>query len=172
VLLFVCAYSLTKRFTALAHFWLGASLLLAPVAAWIAIRGFERIEIPFVLGLAVCFWVAGFDIIYACQDVDYDRRARLRSVPASLGVLTALRAALACHLVMIALLLGFYWIAAPLLGWVYLCGIAGVAALLVYEHSLVKPDDLARVNQAFFHVNAVISIGLFLIVLLQLYLGP
>jgi 4-hydroxybenzoate polyprenyltransferase len=172
VLLFVCAYSLTKRFTALAHFWLGASLLLAPMAAWIAIRGFERIEIPIVLGLAVCFWVAGFDIIYACQDVDYDRRARLRSVPASLGVRPALRVALACHLVMIALLLGFYWIAAPLLGWVYLCGIAGVAVLLVYEHSLVKPDDLARVNQAFFHVNAVISIGLLLIVLLQLYLGP
>jgi 4-hydroxybenzoate polyprenyltransferase len=172
VLLFVYAYSFTKRFTALAHFWLGTSLLLAPVAAWIAIRGLDALTIPLVLGLAVCFWVAGFDIIYACQDVDYDRRARLRSVPASLGVRTALRVALGCHLLMIALLFGFYWIAAPLLGWVYLCGIAGVAALLIYEHSLVKADDLARVNQAFFHVNAVISIGLFLIVLLQLYVGP
>jgi 4-hydroxybenzoate polyprenyltransferase len=172
VLVFICAYSVTKRFTALAHFWLGASLLLAPVAAWIAIRGLESLAIPFVLGLAVCFWVAGFDIIYACQDVEHDRRARLRSVPASLGVRKALRVALLCHLVMIGLLVAFYWVAAPLLGWVYLCGIATVAVLLIYEHSLVRPDDLARVNQAFFQVNAVISIGLFLIVLLQLCVGP
>jgi 4-hydroxybenzoate polyprenyltransferase len=174
-LFFICAYSVTKRFTALAHFWLGASLLLAPLAAWIAIRGLESLNallIPFVLGLAVCFWVAGFDIIYACQDVEHDRRAGLRSVPARVGVGTALRIALLCHLVMIGLLVAFYWIAAPLLGWLYLCGIAAVAVLLAYEHSLVRPDDLARVNQAFFQVNAVISIGLFLIVLLQLYLGP
>jgi 4-hydroxybenzoate polyprenyltransferase len=172
VLVFICAYSVTKRFTALAHFWLGTSLLLAPLAAWIAIRGFTSLGVPFVLGLAVCFWVAGFDIIYACQDLEHDRSVQLRSLPAALGVRRALRLALLCHLMMIALLVCFYWIAAPLLGWLYLCGIVAVAGLLLYEHSLVKPDDLARVNEAFFHVNAVISIGLFLIVLFQLYVGP
>jgi 4-hydroxybenzoate polyprenyltransferase len=172
VLLFIGAYSFTKRFTALAHFWLGASLLLAPVAAWIAIRGVRELEIPFVLGLVVFFWVAGFDIIYACQDVDYDRRARLRSVPATLGIRPALYLAFVCHLIMIGLLVGFYWIAAPMLGGIYVAGIAAVATLLIYEHALVSPNDLTRVNQAFFHVNAVISIGLLLIVLLQLYVTP
>ena len=86
VLLFICGYSYAKRFTSLVHFWLGASLLLAPVAAWIAIRGLEDLTPPIVLGLAVCFWVAGFDIIYACQDIEFDRQARLSSIPAKLGV--------------------------------------------------------------------------------------
>lgn len=168
VLAFVCAYSLTKRFTALAHFWLGASLCLAPVATWIAVVGLERLEAPVVLGLAVLFWVAGFDIFYACQDVDFDRQARLHSVPAALGVPTSLRIAALCHAVMVGLLLALYWAAAPHLGWLYLAGIAAVAVLLVYEHWLVRPDDLSRVNQAFFHVNGIISVGLFLLVLLQL----
>src|SRR5205814_1642818 len=97
VLLFLLAYSYTKRFTALAHFWLGASLLLAPVAAWIAIRGFEAWWIPLTLGLAVLFWVAGFDIIYACQDADFDRRAKLHSIPALLGVTRALSLARLSH---------------------------------------------------------------------------
>src|SRR5262249_49673193 len=99
VLLFICAYSYTKRFTALCHFWLGASLFLAPVAAWIAILGdhaWERIATPLLLGGAVLFWVAGFDILYACQDVDFDRKARLRSVPAAVGVAASLRIALVC----------------------------------------------------------------------------
>ena len=90
VLIFICAYSLTKRFTILAHFWLGASLMLAPLAAWIAIRGLDDLLTPTVLGLAVLSWVAGFDILYACQDVDADRRLGLRSVPAALGVPRAL----------------------------------------------------------------------------------
>src|SRR5436189_145801 len=93
VLLFLGAYSYTKRFTALAHFWLGASLLLAPVAAWLAIRGPADLATPLVLGLAVLFWVAGFDILYACQDVDFDRQARLASIPARLGVRASLRLA-------------------------------------------------------------------------------
>ena len=168
VLLFVCAYSYTKRFTALAHVWLGISLLLAPVAAWIAIRGLDELQMPLVLGLAVCFWVTGFDIIYACQDVDFDRRAGLLSLPARLGVGPALRLAFLCHLVMIACLAAFYWIAAPHLGWIYLGGVSAVALLLLYEHWLVKPDDLTRVNQAFFHVNAFISVGLLAVVLLQM----
>ena len=170
VLLFICAYSYTKRFTALAHFWLGASLLLAPLAAWIAIRGMDDLVIPLMLGLAVCFWVTGFDIIYACQDVAYDRQAKLRSVPAMLGVRPALRVAFLCHLVMLGLLVAFAWIAG--LGVIYLCGVAAVAVLLLVEHYLVTPDDLTRVNQAFFHVNAVISVGLLVVVLVQLYFGP
>lgn len=167
VLLFICAYSFTKRFTALSHFWLGASLLLAPLSAWIAIVGMERLTVPLLLGLAVLFWVAGFDIFYACQDVDFDRKAQLHSVPARLGVPLSLRLAAVCHAVMVGLLVGLFW-ASPQLGWVYLSGVLAVAGLLIYEHWLVRPDDLSRVNQAFFQVNGVISVGLFLLVMLQL----
>jgi 4-hydroxybenzoate polyprenyltransferase len=171
VLVFICAYSYTKRFTSLAHFWLGASLLLAPLAAWIAIRGMDELEIPGVLGLAVFFWVAGFDVIYACQDVDFDRQARLSSIPVRLGVRAALRLAAICHLAMVALLLVLHGLAAPPLGTIYLCGVAIVTVLLIYEHSLVRPDDLSRVNQAFFRVNAVISMGLFAIIMAQVLLA-
>jgi 4-hydroxybenzoate polyprenyltransferase len=170
VLVFLCAYSLTKRFTALAHFWLGAALLLAPVSAWIAIWGMEAdFTVPVLLGLAVLFWVAGFDIIYACQDVDFDRQAKLSSIPARLGVRGSLRLALACHVIMVGLLVGLSWAAD--LGAIYLAGVAAVALLIAYEHWLVRPDDLSRVNQAFFQVNGVISVGLFLVVLLQLAVG-
>jgi 4-hydroxybenzoate polyprenyltransferase len=172
VLLFLFAYSYTKRLTSLAHFWLGVALMLAPLAAWIAIRGLEGLLVPTVLGLAVLFWVAGFDILYACQDVDFDRRARLSSIPARLGVKTALRVALGCHVIVVLLLLGLCWATWPLLGWIYLSGIGAISLLLAYEHYLVSPDDLTRVNQAFFHVNAVVSLGLFLVVLLQLMVGP
>lgn len=168
VLFFICAYSYTKRFTFLCHAWLGASLLLAPVAAWIAIRGIEAMATPIVLGLAVLFWVTGFDILYACQDVEFDRKAKLASVPAKLGVATSLRVAMLCHFIMVGFLVALYWAASPHLGMIYLTGIGIVACLLVYEHWLVKPDDLSRVNQAFFQVNGVISVGLFLLVALQL----
>jgi 4-hydroxybenzoate polyprenyltransferase len=171
VLGFLMTYSFTKRFTFLCHVWLGASLLLAPVAAWIAIRGLEQLLTPVVLGLVVLFWVTGFDILYACQDVDFDRKARLASVPARFGVLVALRVALLCHVLMVACLIGLYWAAWPNLRIIYLSGVAAVAVLLAYEHWLVRPDDLSRVNQAFFNVNGVISVGLLLVVLLQLALG-
>lgn len=167
VLLFISAYSFTKRFTALSHFWLGASLFLAPVSAWIAIVGLGAMLVPLLIGLAVLFWVAGFDIFYACQDVDFDRQASLHSVPARLGIPLSLRLAAVCHAVMVALLLALFW-ASPQLGWVYVTGVLAVAVLLMYEHWLVRPDDLSRVNQAFFQVNGVISVGLFLLVLLQL----
>jgi 4-hydroxybenzoate polyprenyltransferase len=173
VLVFICAYSFTKRFTALCHFWLGASLLLAPVAAWIAVRGmpdWPEVLIPLLLGGGVMFWVAGFDVLYACQDVDFDRKARLHSVPAAIGVAASLRVALMCHAVMLGLLLTLYAVT-PQLGWVFLVGLILVAVLLGYEHWLVRPDDLTRVNQAFFQVNAVISVGLFLLVLVQLATG-
>jgi 4-hydroxybenzoate polyprenyltransferase len=170
VLLFIGAYSYTKRFTALSHFWLGASLFLAPVAAWIAIRGlpaWPEALVPLLLGGAVLFWVAGFDILYACQDVEFDRRAKLHSIPAAIGVKASLRVALVCHLLMLGLLFGLF-AASDDLGWIYLAGIGGVALLLVYEHWLVRPDDLSRVNQAFFQVNGIISVGLFVLVLVQL----
>jgi 4-hydroxybenzoate polyprenyltransferase len=168
VLAFLLAYSFTKRFTAAAHFWLGAALALAPVSAWIAIRGEQVMEnhadlLPaVVLGTAVLLWVAGFDIIYACQDVDFDRAAGLHSMPARLGVAGALRLAAVCHLGMVLLLAALPW-AYPQLGWIYGVGIAAVAVLLAYEHYLVRPDDLARVNLAFFQVNAVVSMGLFVV---------
>jgi 4-hydroxybenzoate polyprenyltransferase len=167
VLLFVIGYSYTKRFTALAHFWLGASLLLAPLAAWIAILGVADLAIPTVLGLAVLFWVAGFDIIYACQDADFDRQARLHSIPARLGVGPALRVAMVCHVVMLGLLAALYGLAHPPLGEVYLAGLAAVALLILYEHAIVRASDLTRVNQAFFHVNAIIGIGLFVVGLID-----
>src|SRR5262249_51336113 len=156
----------TKRFTALAHFWLGASLLLAPVAAWVAVRGFTHIQTALLLGIGVMFWVAGFDILYACQDVDFDRKAKLASVPARLGVRASLRIAMLCHVAMLAVLLVLFFLPESGLGWVYLAGVVAVGCLLAYEHWLVRPDDLSRVNQAFFQVNGIISMGLFLIVLL------
>lgn len=167
LLLFLCGYSFSKRFTPLAHFWLGAALGLAPVAAWLAVRGDVEWP-PLVLGAAVLFWVAGFDMIYACQDVDFDARIGLHSMPARIGVTRALRVAAVCHLgtvIALVLLPAVY----PRLGWIYLLGIFAVAALLAYEHRLVRPDDLSRVNLAFFNVNAVVSIGLFLIGLVDLF---
>lgn len=170
VLLFICAYSLTKRFTALAHFWLGASLMLAPLSAWIAILGLTDPLTPALVGGAVFFWVAGFDILYACQDADFDRQAKLHSVPAWLGVRASLRLALFCHVVMIGFLVCLY-LMTPELGWIWLIGLIAVGILLAYEHWLVRPDDLSRVNKAFFQVNAVVSVGLFVLVLVQLAVG-
>ncbi len=173
VLGFLLAYSFTKRFTALSHFWLGAALMLAPISAWIAIRGEFVVRDPtdllpaVVLGGAVLLWVAGFDMIYACQDVEVDRREHLKSMPVRLGVRGALRLAAACHagtVVLLSLLPLVY----NRFGWVYWSGVAAVAALLLYEHRLVRPDDLTRVNRAFFNVNAVISLGLLVVAAIDL----
>ncbi len=161
VLLFLFAYSLTKRFTAFSHFWLGASLMLAPMAAWVAIRA-DLAWAPVVLGVAVLFWSAGFDMIYSCQDVEFDRKARLHSVPARLGVKGALRLAAGCHAVMFALLVALEWVF-PQFGLLYLTGVGLIGLLLLYEHAIVRPDDLSRVNRAFFHVNAVVGIGLLVV---------
>ena len=162
VLLFLCGYSLTKRFTSLAHFWLGASLMLAPVAAWIAILGDYAFRMPWpplILGGAVLLWVAGFDIIYATQDVDVDRKLRLRSVPARFGVAGALRIAALCHLGTLGLLFALPSVYSEF-GVAWYVGVAAVAALLIYEHAIVRPDDLTRVNTAFFNCNAIVSLGL------------
>ena len=165
VLLWLLSYSYAKRFTSLAHFWLGLSLSLAPVAAWIALRGDVQWP-PVLLAMAVLLWVAGFDIIYACQDVEFDRRSGLHSVPATLGVRAALRLAAACHALMIVPLMAL-GLVYPL-GTIYFIGVTAVAALLVYEHALVRPDDLTRVNIAFFQVNIAISLGLLAVAVLDL----
>lgn len=170
VLLFLLGYSYTKRFTTLAHFWLGAALMLAPVCVWIALRGQALIDHPadilpaVLLGGAVLSWVAGFDIIYACQDAEFDRAAQLKSIPAALGVSGALRLAAICHLATLLLLSALPLICPQVpLGWIYGSGVAIVAALLFYEHLLVRPDDLTRLNIAFFNINVVISIGLLIV---------
>jgi 4-hydroxybenzoate polyprenyltransferase len=157
VLLWLLGYSYTKRFTSLAHVWLGASLALAPLAAWIALRG-DLAWPPALLGLAVLFWVTGFDVIYACQDVAFDRTHGLHSIPTRLGIPGALRLAAACHAAMIVALIALGW-TYPM-GRIYFFGIIAVAALLAYEHALVRPDDLTRVNLAFYQVNIAISLGL------------
>jgi len=162
VLGFLFAYSYAKRFTLLSHFWLGAALMLAPLAAWVAVRGEVFAAPPIILGAAVMLWVAGFDIIYACQDVDFDVQMRLRSVPARFGAANSLRIAAMCHLGMICLLTALPPVYKEF-GKIYITGVAVIAGLLVYEHSLVRPDDLNRVNRAFFHVNAVVSVGLLVI---------
>jgi 4-hydroxybenzoate polyprenyltransferase len=170
VLAIVLCYSLTKRFTSLAHFWLGFALMLAPVAAWIAIRGivsFQDLSTPLLLGAAVLFWVSGFDILYACQDADFDRQAGLHSIPARLGIRNSLRLAAVCHAIMFGLLVGLGFLV-PSFGVIYFSGLALIAALLIYEHWIVRPDDLTRVNQAFFQVNGIISMGLLLLVIVQL----
>ena len=157
VLLWLLGYSYAKRFTSLAHFWLGLALGMAPMAAWIALRG-DIAWSPALLGLAVLLWVSGFDIIYACQDADFDRAQGLHSVPGRLGVRGALRLASGCHAAMIGAMVGL-GLAYPM-GPVFFAGVGVVAVLLVYEHALVRPDDLTRVNVAFFQVNIAISLGL------------
>ena len=175
VLAFLLGYSYAKRFTRLAHFWLGAALMLAPVCAWIAIRGdvvaanAADLVPALLLGQSVFTWVAGFDIIYACQDADFDRTAGLKSIPAAMGIVGALRLAAVCHLATLVLLALLPLVAPQVpLGWLYLTGVGCVAVLLVYEHLLVRPDDLSRVNLAFFNVNAVISLGLFIVATIDL----
>lgn len=176
VLAFLWSYSYAKRFTALSHFWLGTALASSPVCAWIAIRGDTALAYPadllapLVLGGAVLTWVAGFDTIYACQDYDADREAHLRSVPVWLGIPGALRLAAACHMATIGFL-ALLPIVYPFFGWIYWTGIGVVGALLIYEHWVVRPDDLSRVNLAFFQVNAVISLGLFAVGSLDLWVG-
>jgi 4-hydroxybenzoate polyprenyltransferase len=153
------AYSYTKRFTILSHIVLGFCLGIAPAAAWIAVRGSLSLSV-LLLTAAVTLWTAGFDIIYACQDVDFDREAGLFSVPRRWGVGRALQISSVMHLLMTALLL---WLAVvEHLGWLSFLGIAVAGLLLIYEHSLVKPNDLSRLNAAFFNTNGCIGILLLL----------
>jgi 4-hydroxybenzoate polyprenyltransferase len=148
-------YSFTKRFTNWSHLFLGFALGISPAAAWIAVTGGLDLRI-LILCAAVTLWVGGFDVLYACQDVDYDRRAGLFSVPKRFGIARALLIARVMHVGVVALLA---WLAASLaLPWPAGVGVAVVAALLAYEHSLVKADDLSKLDAAFFAVNGYISL--------------
>jgi 4-hydroxybenzoate polyprenyltransferase len=154
----VFAYSFTKRFTHFSHIILGFALGIAPAAAWIAVRGSLDPRI-LLLTAAVTFWTAGFDIIYSCQDYEFDRDLQLYSVPRLVGIAAALGIARFLHMLMIGCLLALVWLLG--LGAFSLVGIAAVAALLIYEHGLVKPDDLSRVNAAFFTMNGWVSMLFF-----------
>lgn len=160
VLLFLCGYSFAKRFTSWCHYWLAAALMLSPIAVWIAITGTVAWE-PVLLALVIFFWVGGFDIIYACQDTDFDKQAGLHSLPSRLGNRNALRLAAFSHFLTVCALVGLWQIAG--LGTLFGAGVVAVAALLIYEHWLIRPDDLGRVNQAFFQVNVIISVGILVI---------
>jgi 4-hydroxybenzoate polyprenyltransferase len=159
---FLALYSVCKRFTAMAHLVLGLCLAAAPVGAWIALRG--DIGWPaIVLGFAVLFWVAGFDIFYALQDYEYDRQKGLFSIPSRFGIERSFLIVRIFHLVMVALLLTLVF--SKGLGVIYLAGVLVVAGLLIYEHLLVKPDDLSRLDAAFFNMNGYISVTIFLFTL-------
>jgi 4-hydroxybenzoate polyprenyltransferase len=162
-------YSFTKRFTALCHFVLGLSLAAAPIGAWIAVDPARAGEpLPYLLGAAVMFWIAGADILYACEDFEFDRAKRLHSVPAAIGIRPALIVSILCHVVAVAALVAVGVVAR--LGVYYFGAVGAIALLLVYEHAIVKPGDLRRVNQAFFHVNAVVSAVILVGALLDLFL--
>ncbi len=167
-ILIVAGYSYTKRFTNFSHLILGLSLALAPIGAWIAVTG--RVALPaLILGTAVLFWVAGFDILYALMDIEFDRRSGLFSIPARLGVERGMAAAGLCHMLTVLCLA----LMVPLLGLgkVYLAGLFLAMALLLYEHWLLYRHGLAKLNVAFFNVNGALSIGLFLFTLGDLLLG-
>jgi 4-hydroxybenzoate polyprenyltransferase len=148
-------YSYTKRFTRWSHLVLGFALGIAPAAAWIAVRGSLDPRI-LLLTAAVTFWVAGFDILYACQDLQFDRDAGLHSIPRHLGITRSLYVARAFHIIMLLLLIAL--IPAFALGKLAIAGVVAVTILLLYEHSLVKPNDLSKLNAAFFTMNGIISV--------------
>ncbi len=155
-LLIVLGYSYAKRFTAFAHLLLGAALAISPSAAWIAVRGTLDSEVPILLSVMVLMWTAGFDVLYACQDHDFDRRAGLRSIPARFGIRNSLRIARLFHFQAFIVLLLLYMVTQ--LGWLALAGVIAVGLLLIYQHTLVKANDLSRMNAAFFTTNAFVSV--------------
>ena len=161
-------YPYTKRFTWLSHFVLGLCLGLAPIGAWIAVTNSYGLE-PFVIGAAVLLWVAGFDILYAIQDIDFDRRHRLLSIPARFGISKSLALTKLLHVVSIGL---FLLSGARLhLGIFYFAGIVIAAFLLAYENSLIRPNDLSKLNLAFFTMNGIISVIMFCFVVIEVVFG-
>jgi 4-hydroxybenzoate polyprenyltransferase len=159
-LLSVLGYSYAKRFTSFAHLILGWALAISPTAAWIAVRGAIDSPEPLLLSLIVMMWTAGFDVLYACQDFEYDRKAGLRSIPAKFGIANSLWIARLFHFQAFIVLVFLY--AVSDLNWLALAGVAAVGLLLIYQHTLVKPDDLSRLNAAFFTTNAFVSVILLL----------
>lgn len=164
-LFIVFFYSYTKRFTILSHFFLGLSLSLAPIGAWVGVKGV--IELPaLLLGSAVVFWLIGFDILYALEDIDFDRKTGLKSIPQKLGIKKSLYISRFSHLITVLLLFSLY----PLLnlGYIYLIGLAAITGLFIREHSLVKENDLTKLDIAFFNMNGYISVVVFLATLADL----
>ncbi len=159
-LLSILGYSFAKRYTALAHLLLGWALAISPTAAWIAVRGTMDSEVPLLLSLLVLMWTAGFDVLYACQDYEFDKRSGLRSIPARFGVKNSLWIARLFHAQAFVVLVLLYLVTG--LGWLALIGVLAVGGLLVYQHTLIKPNDLTRMNVAFFTTNAFVSVILFL----------
>jgi 4-hydroxybenzoate polyprenyltransferase len=167
-LFFLLLYSYCKRFTAFAHIVLGLCLAAAPIGAWIAIRGEVSLP-PVLLGLAVLFWVAGFDILYALQDLEFDRAAGLHSIPVKLGLTGSLWLARLFSAVMVLLLI---WLKVSLgLGLPFLCGIAAVSLLLFYEHWLLRDGDLEKLDLAFFTMNGYVSVIILIATLADLFLS-
>lgn len=165
---FLLLYSYCKRFTALAHVVLGICLAAAPLGAWIAIKGEVNLP-PLLLGAAVMFWVAGFDILYALQDLEFDRQAGLHSIPVKLGVTASLWLARIFSLLMVVLLI---WLCvAESLGIAFVCGIAAVTLLLIYEHWLLKDGDLSRLDLAFFTMNGYVSIIIFIATAVDIFIS-
>ena len=168
VLFVLLAYSYTKRFTWACHVWLGLALGLAPLGAWVAARGFDGVlGVPLLLAVAVLTWVAGFDVIYACQDADFDRGLGLRSIPARFGVRKALWISALLHIATLGFFVAVGLVAG--LGGLWWIGVAAAGALLVWEHAIVRPDDLSRVNAAFFTANGLLSIVLAVLTALDLW---
>lgn len=158
------AYSYTKRFTSLSHLYLGFAISLAPLGTWIALTG-EFSPSVLLLSLALMTHIAGFDILYACQDIDFDRQAGLRSLPVRFGARRAMRFAAALHVICVLCLVGLYFFFD--LTAIYLAFVALMAALLITEHRLVSPDDLAHIDVAFFHINTLVAGALFVGVLID-----
>jgi 4-hydroxybenzoate polyprenyltransferase len=155
-------YSFTKRFTFLSHAFLGLAIAGAPLGAWIAVTG--RFEPPaLVLGIAVLFWLVGFDILYALQDLEFDRTAGLHSVPQRFGVRSSLWISRAAHLVTMLCLFWIYYLLP--VGLLYLTGVLVALGLIMYEHALVKENDLSKLNIAFFNMNGYISVTIFIFTL-------
>ena len=152
----ILGYSYAKRYTAFSHLLLGLALSIAPTAAWIAVRGEINSEIPILLSLFVLMWTAGFDVLYACQDYSFDKKAGLRSIPARFGIKNALWIARLFHAQAFVVLVLLYFVTG--LGWIALAGVLAVGVLMIYQHTLVKADDLSRMNAAFFTTNAFVSV--------------
>ena len=159
-LIFVLGYSYAKRFTAFAHLLLGSALAISPSAAWIAVRGNLLDEVPLLLSLFVLIWTAGFDVLYACQDFEYDRKHGLRSIPARFGIKNALWIARLFHFQAFIVLFLLYLTTG--MNWLALIGVIAVGVLFVYQHTLVRANDLSRMNAAFFTTNAFVSVILLL----------
>lgn len=164
----VLVYSYTKRFTALSHLALGWSLAIAPTGAWIAVRGAIDSPVPLLLSLAVMLWTAGFDIIYACQDQEFDAGHGLFSIPQKFGIARALWISRALHVSMFLILVWIYALTG--LHWIGLLGMIATAVLLIHQHRLVRADDLSRLNAAFFTTNAWVSMILFVTIAADIFL--